>query len=239
MNLPVATLRLWPGNRRGGFTLIEVIMAMLIFVMLAAAVFGILGSVLQASSTLQDSQNRREQVEALQAFLQHQLRGISAGDTIVSYQRGDGEGLKLNGMLWGNASLASVLDAKIQPNGYYQLRFARLSEANLDPNNAATQSNPIPFLVTAVQSDEATISWVPLIHDVRQVGWRFQGQVGTPWVDNWNSANPSNNPSEVEFTLQVAGDTQPTVMDFWITTLQPVPAAPGLPAATTTNPSPP
>jgi len=217
----------------------EVIVAMVIFVMLAAAVFGILGATLQAASTLQDNQGRQEKLEALQAFLQHQLRGMSAGDTIVSYQRGDGEGLKLNGMLWGNTSLATVLDAKIQPNGYYQLRLAQVSKANLDPNNAAAQSNPIPFLVTAVQSDDATLPWVSLIRDVRLVGWRFQGQEGTPWMDNWNVANSSNNPSEVEFTLQLAGETQPTVMDFWITTLQPAPASNPLaqPATNTTNPS--
>jgi len=119
-------LRSVPG-KTAGFTLLEMVITLSIFILLAAAVFGIMTGVLQGASSLQDNQNRRDQIAALNAFLKKKLGEMPAGSALISYRRGDGEGLAQNGIILGQESLAVAIDAKVQANGYYTLRYATFS----------------------------------------------------------------------------------------------------------------
>ncbi len=197
-----------------GFTLLEMIITLAVFVLLAGAVFGLMTGVLQSTSTLQDNQNRRDQIEALNAFLKNQLGAIPATSTLVSYQRGDGEGLLQNGILYGNSSQATAIDTKIQSNGYYTLRLTTL-------NTSTVQGQPQDarqVLQQAVTTDDPTLTWTPLIADVKTTDWKFEQFNITPWVEQWST---SAKPNMIEFSMQTAGDLQPTTMDFWIPKLAP------------------
>jgi len=213
MNAPFLQLRRRPGNR--GFTLLEMMITLAIFLLLAAAVFGLLTGILQSTSRLADNQNRRDQVAALNAFLKNKLDGMPAGSTIASYQRGDGEGLLQNGIIFGNRNLATAIDAKVQDNGYYALRLTSFATtAGSDQPQDARQ-----VLQQGVTTDDPTLVWTPLLGDLKTLDWKFEDFNATQWVDLWNS---SNNPNLVEFSLQPAGDLQPTTMDFWIPKIQAV-----------------
>jgi prepilin-type N-terminal cleavage/methylation domain-containing protein len=199
-----------------GFTLLEMMITLAIFILLAAAVFGIMTSVLEGTSTLQDNQNHRDQIEALNAFLKNRLGGMPAAGTLVSYQRGDGEGLVQNGIIFGTASMATAVDAKIQADGYYALRLTTLTgvTANGQPQDARQ------VLQQAVTTDDPTLIWTLLIGDVKTLDWKFQQYNVTQWVELWNSPP---NPNLVEFSMQPAGDLQPSTMDFWIPHITSVP----------------
>jgi prepilin-type N-terminal cleavage/methylation domain-containing protein len=196
-------------TRGRGFTLLEMMITLAIFILLAAAVFGLMTGVLQSASTLQDNSNRRDQIEALDAYLKNQLGGMPATATLNSYQRGDGEGLTQNGIIFGNNNRATAIDAKIQANGYYALRLTTFS-------TGAGQGQPQDarqVLQQTVTSDDRTLTWTPLVGDIKTLAWKFQDFNVTQWVDLWGGGTK---PNLVEFSLQTAGDLQPTTMDFWL-----------------------
>ncbi len=206
-------LRSVPG-KTAGFTLLEMVITLSIFILLAAAVFGIMTGVLQGASSLQDNQNRRDQIAALNAFLKKKLGEMPAGSALISYRRGDGEGLAQNGIILGQESLAVAIDAKVQANGYYTLRYATFTGAGA--NNLVNWQ----LFEQAITNDDASINWSPLIRDIKAVSWKFQDLNITQWLDQWNNA--SAKPNLVEFSTQLAGDSQPVTMDFWLPRIDPV-----------------
>ena len=196
-------------SQPAGFTLLEMMITLAIFILLAAAVFGILTGVLQGTSTLQDNQNHKDQTAALDAFLKNKLGGMPVSSTIASYQRGDGEGLVQNGIIFGTAQLASAIDAKVQPNGYYTLRLATFTAGVVQ----GVQQDARQLLQQAVTTDDPTLAWTPLIADIKTIDWKFLDFNQTVWVELWTS--PAN-PNLVEFSMEPAGELQPVTMDFWL-----------------------
>ena len=180
-----------------------------IFILLAAAVFGLMTGVLESTGTLMDNQNRKDQTVALNAFLKKKLGEMPVASTLVSYQRGDGEGLTQNGIVFGTVNLATAIDATEQPNGYYTLRLATLSAGIV----AGQQQDARQILLQAASTNDPTLAWTPLIKDIKTLDWKFLDFNQTVWVEQWSSGA---NPNLVEFSLQPAGDLQPTTMDFWL-----------------------
>jgi hypothetical protein len=185
------------------------IMALAAFVLLVAAVFTLLGGVLESTATLEDNENLNDQTTALNAFLKKKLSEMPANSTLVSYQRGDGEGLLQNGIIFGNANFATDIDAKVQPNGYYTIRLATFETgAAEDQPQDARQ-----VLSLAATTDDPTMTWTPLMTDIKTLDWKFLDFNATQWVDLWPGPNE---PNLLEFTMQPASDLQPSTMDFWL-----------------------
>lgn len=220
-------------EKTGGFTLLEMMITLAIFILLSAAVFGVISGVLQSASTLQDNQNHRDQLAALNAFLNRQLRGLPAQSVLISYRRGEGEGLKQNGIIFGHDEMLTAVDATMQPNGYYTVRLAAFDPSGT-PNSTVS---PALLFEAAVCRDASTVAWTPLIHDVKQLEWKFQILNSTDWLEMWSDSG--NKPNLVEFSMQQAGDLHSSVMDFWIPRIEPlaVVLAPG-PATPAPTPTP-
>jgi prepilin-type N-terminal cleavage/methylation domain-containing protein len=199
-----------------GFTLLEMMITLAIFVLLAAAVFGMLTGVLQSTSSLQDNQNRSDQLSALNALLKNKLCAMPAAGTIASYQRGSGEGLTQNGVIFGTATMATAIDAKVQDNGYYTLRLTTYATTT----SPETPQDARTILQQLVTSDDPTVVWSNLITDVKTLDWKFLDFNVTQWVELW--PGPTK-PNLIEFSMQTAGDLQPTTMDYWIPQLQAAP----------------
>ena len=185
----------------------EIMITLVVLVLLTTSIYAILSGVLQGTSVLQYNQNHRDQIVALNAFLKKRLSGMNAQSDFFSYQR-NGEGLSQNGIVLGHDQTLMAIDAKIQANGYYTLRVAYQTGM---PSSINLTSQ---VFGQRVASDDPTIVWIPLIHDVQHIDWKFQDPTTTQWVDQW--INAPNKPAMVEFTLQQAGDLQSTTMDFWI-----------------------
>lgn len=191
-----------------GFTLLEMVITLSIFVLLAAAVFGIIEGVFQGVSTLQDNQNRRDQIVALNDFLKKKLGELPAHSGLISYRHGDGEGLVQNGIILRQEGLASVIDAKIQSNGYYTLRLTDFSSDKIGDVSIEQRFE------LSITNDDPDLKWVSLIRDIQKINWKFMDPTAGQWADRWY--NPSAKPELVELSVQLAGDTNPAVMDFWI-----------------------
>jgi len=202
-----------PQDRRprngAGFTLLEMMMALAAFILLVSAVFTLMSGVIQSTATLQNNQNLHDQTSALNAFMKKKLEQMPANSTIVSYQRGEGEGLLQNGIIFGNLNFATAIDAKAQPNGYYTLRIATF-ETSAAPDQPPDARQ---VLLLAATTDDPTMTWTPLMTDIKMLDWKFLDFNATQWVDLWSSTSP---PNLVEFSLQPSGDLQQSTMDFWL-----------------------
>jgi type II secretory pathway pseudopilin PulG len=211
----------------GAFTLVEMVVTLSVFILLSAAIFGIITGVLRSASSLQENQNRGDQGMALNAFLRSKLGGLPAQSVMISYRRGDGEGLDQNGIIFGTSGLLTAIDAKIQPNGLYSLRVATFSPG---PAN----SDPVDLFEGLVTSNDSSLAWTGLIRDLKHIDWKFEDSYGDPWADLWTAVN--GKPTLVEFSMQIAGDVRPSVMDFWIPPLVAPTTLSGL-SGSATNPT--
>jgi prepilin-type N-terminal cleavage/methylation domain-containing protein len=232
-------------SRARGFTLLEMVIALSIMLLLFAAAFEIMTGVFQSSSTLQDNQNHRDEIVALGAYLKNKLGGMSVQSVFISYRRGDGEGLVQNGIVLGDADMATAIDAKVQPNGFYTLRLVTVSFDSLLKEYATFTAKPAintagmtqdqqtnlvaSTLTQLVTQDDPSLQWVPLIRDVQHLDWTFQEYNVTKWDIYWPGPGK---PNLVQLTLQLAGDLRPDTMDVWIPSLVPV----SLAAPQTTTP---
>jgi type II secretory pathway pseudopilin PulG len=204
------SLRSFVANKSaGGFTLLEMMLALATFILLAAAVFALLSAVLQSTATLQDNQNLNDQTSALNAFLKNKLEQMPARSSLVSYQRGNGEGLLQNGIIFGNTNFATIIDAKVQPNGYYTLRLGTY-ETDAASNQPQDARQVLQLVGT---SDDPTMTWTTLMTDLKTLDWKFLDFNATQWVDLWTT---TAEPNLVEFSMQPAGDLMPSTMDFWL-----------------------
>jgi prepilin-type N-terminal cleavage/methylation domain-containing protein len=202
------------GNR-GGFTLVEMIITLTVFVILSAAIFGIVSGVLQSASSLQQNQNRADETTALRTYLDSSLNELPGGSQLTSYRRGDGEGLGQNGIIFGTDNLLTAVDAQMQANGLYTLRTCTFATTGTDANSATK-------FTQLVCGNDPSLSWTGLLRDVKDISWHFQELNNAVWAEEWSNA--SHKPNLVEFTITLAGDLQPTTMEFW---LPPVVPAPG------------
>jgi len=202
-------------RRVAGFTLMEMVMAMTVFGLLVAMVFAMLDGMLQTTAGLQDNQNRSDQVDRLYGFINNRLKNLPADSVLVSYRRGDGDGLVQDGIIFGHGKDLTVLDAKPQSNGYYTIRLATLDPSTLPQNSPAL---PVQLFQINVINDSGIV-WKVLVKDVAHLSWKFLRFNNTTWDDTW--ADPLSVPTLVEFMVQQAADLKPSTMDFWIPRLVP------------------
>jgi prepilin-type N-terminal cleavage/methylation domain-containing protein len=193
-------------RRRTGFTLIEVIITLTIFVILTACVFGIMTAVFQSSNDIRDNQNRRDEVSAFGAYLKNCLANLTSDDRILSYRRGNGEGLSVNGVILEVQGTMKAIDATPQDNGLFGIRLAQPGDFD-----------PTPSLDSFSQELDKHLSalvLIPLLKDVHTIKWRFRLLQAPDWQPDWTSQ--ASNPDLVECSVQLAGDDIPTTMDFSI-----------------------
>jgi prepilin-type N-terminal cleavage/methylation domain-containing protein len=212
-----------PPSARGGFTLIEMIITLSVFLLLAGAIFSIFGATLQSADTLQDDQNREDQSEALGAWLRQSFLALPAQGTLVSYHRND-RPFRVSGIIWGTADNLHALDLQAQANGHYLLRLAVANEVADGTGPAQTAGYPAALakFQTQVFDDDPALSWRVLVRDLQSADWRFRVANSTDWSD----VATSGKPLLAELTFQPAAAAGAIVDDFWIPPVQPA----GLPA---------
>jgi prepilin-type N-terminal cleavage/methylation domain-containing protein len=204
-----------------GFTLIEMVVTLGVFVLLAGSVFGILSAVLQSSTRLADDQRRQDEATALEGYLQHRFQRVadSAG-VLFTYRRDAQDGAR--GLIFSDGNDLVALNTGYQANGYRNLRQARFVPPPDVAGNA--QAGALLFERFILRGDDSIV-WRPLLGDLRQIDWKFRLKDGAEWVED---LLPSQTPpSLVEMTLEIAGDLRARTADFWMPPVEPVAWADG------------
>jgi prepilin-type N-terminal cleavage/methylation domain-containing protein len=200
-------------HARGGFTLIEMVITLCIFVMLAAAVFGIFSATLESVGSLQDNQNHEDQAEALGAWLKQSFLALPADGTILSLHR-EGAPFEVADLIWGDGDELRVLDLHLQADGNYTLRLASFVPSS-SSRALAVASLPRVF-ADEVTADDPSLEWRPLIRNIKTADWRFRLPNAAIWQDS------------------APGSLSAVTDDFWIPPLQPPNNLVPAPAATVT-----
>jgi prepilin-type N-terminal cleavage/methylation domain-containing protein len=207
-------------SARGGFTLIEMIITLSIFLLLAAAVFEIFSATMQGASALQDDNDRGDRAEAMAGWLKKTFLELPAANAVISYQR-ENIPFDVADVVWAGANNLNMLDLHLQPDGRYTLRLTV----------AASGTTNLSTFTTKVLQDDPSLSWRTLLTDLTTADWRFRPQGSLVWVDS----SPGGRPEVVQFTFQAAGAAHAVVDDCWIPQLIPTTAL--IPAAgITSNP---
>ncbi len=212
-----------------GFTLIEMIITLCIFVLLAAAVFGIFSATLESSSSLQDSESRSDVTEALGGWLRQSLLEVPAAGTVISYQR-PGVPFHVTGIVWGAGDDLQAVDLQPQNNGEYTLRqtsYRPPADAGTGENGVTDPAASVARFMSLLVHDDAALSWRPLVRDVKAADWRFR----IANTRDWQDAAGGQKPLLAEFTFQLAGTPAAASDDFWIPPTQPPQAAAAPPSA--------
>lgn len=207
-------MRTLSGTRRNGFTLIEVIITLCVFVLLAGAVFGIFSATLESVASLQNDQNRNDETEALAAWLKQSLLDLPAEGVVVSYHR-DNFPFHVSGIIWGTGDNLQALDLHLQANGNYLLRLASYQPAassERDTGGLASSTGPLSLFRTQIVDDDQAVAWRPLVRDLQSADWRFRPFGAPNWLDSVSGAKPAI----AEFDFRVAGASQVITDDFWI-----------------------
>jgi prepilin-type N-terminal cleavage/methylation domain-containing protein len=221
-----------PCSGRSGFTLIEMIITLCVFVLLAAMVFSIFDATLESAGTLQDNQNRQDRAEALAAWLKQSLLALPANGTLVSYHR-EGRPFHVSGIIWGAGDDLQALDLQAQTNGSYTLRLAScvVSDSSSSDDQSANLTGAVGYsqalarFQTQVFNDDSALSWRPLIPDLKSADWRFRSLNTPDWQDTFTMGKPVL----VQLTFLPPGTSSAIVDDFWIPPTT-------LPASLTANP---
>lgn len=202
-----------------GFTLIEMMITLCIFLLLAGAVFGIFTATLQSVAILQDNQDRGDRIEALGAWLRQQMLDLPASGTVTSYHR-DGMPFPVSGIIWGGGADFQALDLHLQPDGNYSLRLAAYQSSAPSSGLAimgATGTAPLAQFRDEIVRDDGVIAWRLLVRDLKTADWRFRSFNETRWQDVVSGQKPAI----AEFVFQPAGG--PIITDdFWIPPTQAV-----------------
>lgn len=193
---------------RRGFTLIEMIITLCVFILLAAAVFGIFDATLQGVASLETDQKREDRADAFAGWLKHQLETLPADGIIASYHRANMP-LHASGIAWGKGCDLQALDLCRQPNGLYELRLTRFQPA---PDGDADTQAALTTFTQQLFNENSQIAWRPLLRDLAEATWRFRPGTGPRWED----VTSGDRQTAVEFTFRPAGSSAAVTIDNWI-----------------------
>lgn len=198
---------------RSGFTLIEMLLAIGIFILLVGAVYSVVSVAVTSSSQLAEDQVEARRLGAFQDFLRRGFLNLPAESDVSLRARAQGPigaGLELVikpvagafdlgpvGGLGGGVVLSVVTEG--QNKGRFSIAHfpARMDRDELKR-----------YLESA--------TWVSLLDNVDQIRWRFWDKNLNQFVETWDKGR--ERPEMIEFTFAAAGES-PTVCLFRLPTL--------------------
>jgi len=198
-----------------GFTLIEMVVALSIFVLLIGGIFAIANGTLELSNDLTYAQERALVRQNLIEFLRKSFRTLPGEGTVNLTVKPIGNTyLPTLSIFGGGASFspgpAIAPEASIEvyteqrPGGYLRVGLRGL---DADQTTAARQGRPAARVVNNKTAE------LPLLDNVARFEWRFYDARTNQWENYWKEAQ--GRPLFAELTL-VLDDAQEVRSVFWI-----------------------
>ncbi len=184
-----------------GFTLLEVLMALAIFLMLAGGIFAAVSVSTRVSADLTLARLEDERSDALQRFLRQlfvNLPGTARFE--LRMQKGGGQELLVT-----SAPEFANFSAQSVPAGGVALG-AVAGDAGAPVFSLAN------FDETASPEDRdhqlRDAAWIGLLPDVTAVRWRFAADEGSGWQETWDQGKGRPGLAEIEITMSDGGSRQ-------------------------------
>lgn len=165
-------------HKRAGFTLFEVVLALMVLGLLAGAVYSIAGAALEATKTISAEQAAARRLEAFLRILRDSFQCIPARGQVFLRFSESVSGAPVPEIVFRNVSGAFGVPSL---GGGSLILAAR-------PRSDGSRSFsilPVPARMQGVELEMYLEKgpWVPLLPGVERVVWRFFD--GTDWVEEW------------------------------------------------------
>jgi len=204
-----------------GFTLFEMIVVIMIFVLMAGGIYATVTAAMQATATLSEENLRTQRLNALVGLLRRTFHNLPATAGISGGVRAGGEGIPeivlrdAPGVFaWGSggpSAGAVVLAARPRLGGgrEFSLLLLPSSLGEMERRDALDRGG-----------------WLRLVPDLRAARWRFFNPALQEWVEEWPEG--VERPPLVELSLELLGEEIPRSYVFWLPPVKD--AAPDAPA---------
>ncbi len=207
-----------------GFTLVECILALAIFSLVAASIVALVRSSLQSSSELHAMMIREQQLSGVIGLLQRGFRSLPSSAVILarplpSTQDGNqflfGRAPGLFKWAEGDVGIGTwILTSLRQPNGSLGLVVYRVKV-------------PLDFTGTTLpeftpDKDERPLM---LISDIRKMEWSFYDSRVGDWVPEWIEVQ--RRPDLIRLRMELMEGKQSEEIHFWLPPLVPPPLSVG------------
>ena len=199
-----------PFTRRGGFTLLEVMLAVAIMALTTLGIFRFVQSTVRAVATSVDETEDQLAIDRLVALVQEEFYGLPArGQTNIQ-----GESLKLNGadfdsIEWRSRGGPGLMTTAATGEYRVKLRIQPI-EKNSNKYEIGFWRRPALIdtaggLVAGGSDNDAT--WVPLMQKVAALRLRYWDSRLGQLLDSWR--DPTVRPSFVIMSITIEGDEVP------------------------------
>jgi prepilin-type N-terminal cleavage/methylation domain-containing protein len=193
-----------------GFTFIEITVVLVIFVLLAGAIYATVNAAITASAVLSEENIRSQRLGAFIGLLRRTFHNLPATAQVSGGVRVDGgKGIPeivlrdAPGVFaWGpgNGSAGTILLSALPRLGG-GMQFSLLSL----PSSLGEQERS-----DALQNGK----WLRLLPDLRDARWRFFDEAQQDWREDWPEGMAR--PLLVELTLLQLGEEVPRTYIFWL-----------------------
>ena len=204
---------------RSGFTMIEMTVVLVIFVLLAGGIYTVVNAAIGASAVLSEENLRSQRINAFVSLLRRTFHNLPATAQITGGVRADGSGVPeivlrdAPGVFaWGTGVPAAgtvLLSAMPRLGGGVQFSLLSL------PSSLGEQE-----IRDAVRDGD----WLRLLPDLREARWRFYDESQQDWREDWPEG--MGRPPLVELSFTALGEEIPRTYVFWLPPVEEQQAAP-------------
>lgn len=194
---------------RAGFTLFEMIVVIMIFVLMAGGIYATVSAAVQASAILSEENLRNQRLNAFVSLLRRTFHNLPATARISGGVGAAGEGLPQivlrdapGVFAWGSGGPAAgtvVLAARPRLGGGREFSLLLL------PSSLGETERRDAF---------ERGQWLRLVPEMRSARWRFFNPVLQDWVEEWPEGG--ERPPLVELSLSLLGEEIPRSYVFWL-----------------------
>lgn len=195
---------------QGGFTFIEVTVVLLIFVLLAGAIYATVNAAITASAVLSEENLRSQRLGAFVSLLRRTFHNLPATAQISGGVRVDGgKGIPeivlrdAPGVFaWGTGGASAgtvLLSAVPRLGGGMQFSLLTMRSSLGEQERLA-----------AVRDGK----WLRLLPDLREARWRFYDESQQDWREDWPEG--MGRPPLVELSFRQLGEEVPRTYIFWL-----------------------
>lgn len=223
-------MRKAPAKGRAGFTLFEVIMALMILGLLSGAVYSIAMAALETSKSVMTEQSSARRLEGFLRITRDAFLNLPADANISLRMSQSSSGAPVPELVFAETS------------GTFGVPSLGGGSLLLAARPRADGSRTFSILRVPAELDTSTMErlvakgdWIPLLPRVSRVKWFFFN--GNEWVEEWPQGGGRPQLVRLQFSYDPMGGA-PIDVQFWIPPLAPPQAPPGDAAKKGTNPNP-
>ena len=193
----------------GGFTMIEMTVVLLIFILLAGGIYTVVNAAIGASAVLSEENLRSQRLNAFVGLLRRTFHNLPATAQITGGVRADGDAVpeivlrdSPGVFAWGTGGPSAgtvLLSALPRLGGGVQFSVLSLSSSLGEQERR-----------DAVRDGK----WLRLLPDLREARWRFYDESQQDWREDWPEG--MGRPPLVELSFTALGEEIPRTYVFWL-----------------------